>query len=64
MPQTINAADVPALLQPGHTVFVQGAAGEPLALGQALAADGEASRDVHYVSCLVPGINQIGRAHV
>ncbi|MBT3372217.1 MAG: acetyl-CoA hydrolase/transferase family protein [Rhodospirillaceae bacterium] len=58
MPKTISPADVPALLQPGHTVFVQGAVGEPLALGQALAADGEASRGVHYVSCLVPGINR------
>lgn len=58
MPKTITAAGLPDLLQPGQTVFVQGAVGEPLALGQALAAAGEASRGVHYVSCLVPGINR------
>ena len=58
MPKIIAATDLPALLRPGLTVFVQGAVGEPLALGQALAAAGEASRGVHYISCLVPGINR------
>jgi len=58
MPKTIRPADVPALLRSGQTVFVQGAVGEPLALGQALAEAGEASRGVHYLSCLVPGINR------
>ena len=38
MPQTISVSDVPGLLRPGQTVFVQGAGGEQLALGQALAA--------------------------
>ena len=58
MPKTISAADVPVLLRPGQTVFVQGAVGEPLVLGQALATAGEASRGVHYLSCLVPGVNK------
>jgi 4-hydroxybutyrate CoA-transferase len=58
MPKTITADQLPGLFRPGLTVFVQGAVGEPLALGQALAAAGEASRGVHYVSCLVPGINR------
>jgi len=58
MPKTIAADQLPGLLRPGQTVFVQGAVGAPLALGQALAADGAASRGVHYVSCLVPGINR------
>ncbi|MBT3330018.1 MAG: acetyl-CoA hydrolase/transferase family protein [Rhodospirillaceae bacterium] len=58
MPKIIAATDLANLLQPGLTVFVQGAVGEPLALGQALAEAGEASRGVHYVSCLVPGINR------
>ncbi len=58
MPKTISAADVPGLLRPGLTVFVQGAVGEPLALGQALSEMGEASRGVHYLSCLVPGVNR------
>jgi len=58
MPKTISAAEVPGLLRPGLTVFVQGAVGEPLVLGQALADAGEASRGVHYLSCLVPGVNK------
>ena len=58
MPQAININHVPGILQPGQTVFVQGAVGEPLALGQALAASGEASRGVHYLACLVPGVNR------
>ncbi|MBL6952359.1 MAG: acetyl-CoA hydrolase/transferase family protein [Alphaproteobacteria bacterium] len=58
MPKIIAAADLPSLLRPGLTVFVQGAVGEPLTLGRALAAAGEASRGVHYISCLVPGINR------
>ncbi len=58
MPKIIAAADLSALLRPGHSVFVQGAVGEPLALVQALAAEGEASQGVHYISCLVPGINR------
>ena len=58
MPKKISAADVSVLLRPGQTVFVQGAVGEPLVLGQALAAAAEASRGVHYLSCLVPGVNK------
>ena len=58
MPQTISVSDVPGLLHPGQTVFVQGAVGEPLALGQALAASEQASKGVHYLSCLVPGVNR------
>ena len=58
MPQTISVSDVPGLLRPGQTVFVQGAVGEPLALGQALAASEQASKGVHYLSCLVPGVNR------
>ena len=57
MPQTITIKDVPGLLRPGQTVFVQGAVGEPLALGRALADVGQASSGVHYLSCLVPGVN-------
>ena len=58
MPKTIAASDLPAMLRPGQTIFVQGAVGEPLVLGQALAEAGDASRGVHYLSCLVPGINR------
>jgi len=58
MPKIISASELPNLLQPGLTVFVQGAVGEPLALCQALADGGEASRGVNYVSCMVPGINK------
>ena len=58
MPKIITASELPNLLRPGQTVFVQGAVGEPLVLGEALATAGEASRGVHYLSCLVPGVNR------
>ena len=58
MAQTISVSEVPGLLRPGQPVFVQGAVGEPLALGQALAASEQASKGVHYLSCLVPGVNR------
>ena len=58
MPEIITATEFPNLLRPGMTVFVQAAVGEPLALVQALAAAPEASAGVHYLSCLVPGVNR------
>ncbi len=48
---------VPDLLRPGMTVFVEGANGEPTLLLDALAAAPEASAGVHYVGCLLPGVN-------
>jgi 4-hydroxybutyrate CoA-transferase len=59
MPKAIAAAELPALLRPGMTVYVQGSTGQPTALFEALQAAPEASRDVHYVGCLLPGVNDI-----
>jgi len=58
MPQTIAAAEVPALLKPGMTAFMQGSTGEPTTLTDALTAAPAASAEVHYVTCFVPGVNR------
>ena len=58
MPQIVAADHLPNLLAPGQSVFVQASTGEPAELLAALAAAPEASRGVHYVGCLVPGINR------
>ena len=62
MPRRIAPGQLPDLLRPGMTVFVQGASGEPTPLLQALAAAPEASAGVHYVGCLIPGLNVIDPA--
>jgi 4-hydroxybutyrate CoA-transferase len=62
MPQKITAEQVPDLLRPGMTVFVQGASGEPSPLLRALAAAPEASDGVHYAGCFIPGVNRIDPA--
>jgi 4-hydroxybutyrate CoA-transferase len=62
MPDRIEASQVPDLLRPGMTVFVEGASGEPSVLLEALAAAPEASDGVHYVGCRVPGVNLIDPA--
>jgi 4-hydroxybutyrate CoA-transferase len=62
MPKTITAERLPDLLRPGMTVFVQGASGEPTPLLRALAAAPAASAGVHYVGCLIPGLNVIDPA--
>lgn len=58
MPKEIAVEDVPSLLKPGMTVFLQGASGEPTPFYEALKAAPEASDGVHYVGCLIPGINR------
>jgi 4-hydroxybutyrate CoA-transferase len=62
MPRRITAEEVPDLLRPGMTVFVQGASGEPRPLLRALAAAPETSAGVHYVGCFIPGVNTIDAA--
>jgi len=57
MPTTLTPAQVPDLLKPGMTVFLQGAASEPTVLIAALAAHPTASRGVRYTGVQVPGIN-------
>ena len=58
MPKEIAAADLPRLLKPGMTVFLQGSSGEPTPLLEAVRAEAGASDGVHYVGCLIPGINR------
>jgi len=45
-------------LRPGMSVYLPGASGEILALAEALASEPDPARDVHFTSCLVPGINE------
>ena len=45
-------------LRPGRTVYVPGATGESLQLAAALKADPERAAGVHFMSCLVPGMNE------
>ncbi len=59
MPKAISPDEVPALLRPGMTVFIQGSTGQPTTLLDALKAAPEASRDVHYVVCFLPGVNDV-----
>jgi 4-hydroxybutyrate CoA-transferase len=59
MPNPIAAHQLPDLLRPGMTVFVQGSTGQPTTLLRALQAAPEASRGVHYIACLLPGVNDV-----
>lgn len=59
---TSVAARLLAELRPGAVVYVPGSAGEPPALRDRLSADPERARDVRFVSCLVPGINDFDYA--
>lgn len=61
-PAVLSAAGVAALLRPGLRVYVQGLASEPLALREALVADGQAAQAVHWHGVLVPGINRFDYA--
>lgn len=62
MPHIVDVTEIPDLLAPGTCVFVQGASAEPRAILDALAAAPGASAGVHYVGCLLPGINRIDPA--
>jgi hypothetical protein len=62
MPRKITLERLPDLLRPGMTVFVQGASGAPTPLLEALSAAPAASAGVHYVGCLIPGLNTIDPA--
>ncbi|CAN5280351.1 acetyl-CoA hydrolase/transferase C-terminal domain-containing protein [soil metagenome] len=44
--------------QPGRTIYVPGATGESLALAAALRDDPGRAAGVHFLSCLVPGMNE------
>lgn len=45
-------------LRPGETVYLPGASGEALALGEALRGDPARAAGVHFIGCLVPGMNE------
>jgi hypothetical protein len=62
MPRTIDATEVPALLRPRMSVFIQGVTTEPSVLLGAIAAVPEASDGVHYLACLIPGVNRVDPA--
>ncbi|HEY2178909.1 MAG TPA: acetyl-CoA hydrolase/transferase C-terminal domain-containing protein, partial [Caulobacteraceae bacterium] len=57
-----DAARVLAEFRPGLEVYVQGAGGEPRALGPILAGAPEALAGVSITSCLLPGINRFDYA--
>ncbi|WP_417320980.1 acetyl-CoA hydrolase/transferase family protein [Emcibacter sp.] len=54
----ITASDVPDLIKPGMTVFVQGSIGQPLRLMKALQEASASLGGIHYISPLTPGINK------
>lgn len=58
MPKQIIAEAVPYLLSPGMRVYVQGSTSEPVTILEALRTHPRASRQVQYVSALIPGVNQ------
>src|SRR5882757_2743572 len=51
-------------LRPGCTVYVCGASGESPGLGTSLMRRPERAAGVHFVSCLLPGINTFDYASV
>jgi len=55
-PTRLAAADLAALAAPGQTVYVPGGVTTPIAWLQALQQDPAASRDLHLVTSIAPGI--------
>ncbi len=62
MPNVLTPQQLPTLLRPGNTVFIQGGPGEPSAILQALALDAEASAGIHYIGVSIPGVNDFNPA--
>ena len=58
MAKRIAAAEWPALLAPGHRVWVSAGSNEPVALLEALAAQREAGRGVTFIQFPLPGLNR------
>ena len=58
MPSFISPDDVPALLEPGMTVFVAGGANEPAAVLDALRRRPDASAGVTWIQSIVPALNR------
>jgi acyl-CoA hydrolase len=57
MPQRIRADQVPALLEPGMTVYLSTCAGESLLFAAALRASPGSARGVRFVGVSIPGVN-------
>lgn len=58
MPSFISPDDVPALLEPGMTVFVAGGANEPATVLDALRRRPSASAGVTWIQSIVPALNR------
>ena len=58
MPSFISPDDVPALLEPGMTVFVAGGANEPATVLDALRRRPDASAGVTWIQSIVPALNR------
>lgn len=58
MPEILSPDDVPALLEPGMTVFVAGGPNEPATVIDALRRRPGASAGVTWLQSLVPGLNR------
>jgi len=57
MPKKIKATEVPGLLHPGMTVYVQGGANEPTEIMEVVKAQPDASDAVRYIQMFIPGVN-------
>lgn len=64
MPTLLKPGQLTSLLRPGMRVFVQGASGEPAELVKSLMATPEASAGVEFISCQIPGLNQVDFARL
>lgn len=62
MPQSIAPADIPRLLKPGMTVYVQGTSGETPLFADALRAVPDAAAGVRFTGVWLPGYNRIDYA--
>ena len=58
MPEILVPDDVPALLEPGMTVFVAGGANEPATVLDALRRRPDASAGVTWIQSIVPALNR------
>jgi acyl-CoA hydrolase len=56
--RTQGLEDLWAAFRPELTVYLPGASGECLALAEAFAANADRLAGIHFLSCLVPGINE------
>ena len=58
-PGLLTAGKLRALLRPGLRVYIQGSIGQPCGLIAMLSQAAEGIEDLHYISILTPGLNQL-----